>query len=122
MVEVMPHRTSIGWADYSSNPLKARFSDEDGTVRQGWSCVKTSPACASCYAEVINKRFGTKLGYKASDNDQAEHYVDGKELRHILRFRPKGPFKNGRGRPAVFIVDMSDLFQEALQWSRTFTT
>lgn len=103
----MPGRTDIEWADYSSNPLKVKIN---GKV--GWHCVKYSPGCAMCYAEAINRRFGTGLTYNAANGDKVEWFLDDKELRHILTFKPKPPFKNGRNRPIVFPFDMTDLFQD----------
>lgn len=101
----MPARTEIGWADYSSNPLKARANG-----KQGWSCAMVSAECARCYAATLNNRFGTQLPFNAKGVKESEHYLDEKELRHILTFRPKGPFKNGRTRPIVFPFDMTDVF------------
>lgn len=101
----MPHRTSIEWVDYASNPLRARI---DG--KRGWACAKISPGCSACYSEAINRRFGTGLDFSALNARKVEHYLDEKELRHILKFRPKPPFKNGRQRPSVFPFDMTDVF------------
>lgn len=103
----MPHRTNIEWADYSSNPLRAEI---DG--KRGWSCAKISPGCLSCYAETINNRFGTQLDYTVANAHKVKHYLDEKELRHILTFRPKGPYKGGKTRPGVFPFDMTDVFAE----------
>lgn len=103
----MPHRTNIEWCDFASNPLRAEF----GGVR-GWSCAKVSPGCKACYAEAINNRFGTKQDYTAANARAATHFIDEKELRHILTFRPRGPFKSDRDRPAVFPCDMTDMFGE----------
>lgn len=100
----MPHRTKIAWADYSTNPLRARLNGDTG-----WACEKISPACAACYAETINRRFGTKRKYNKAGTSEVEHYLDEKELQHILRFKPNGPFKGG-DRPRVFPFDMTDVF------------
>jgi protein gp37 len=102
----MPHRTDIEWADYSSNPLRAIAPG--GT--KGHACVKISPGCANCYSEAINNRFGTQRDYTAGNMKDLTHYLDEKEMRHILKFQPKGPFKNGSDRPRVFPFDMTDLF------------
>ena len=104
----MPHKTNIEWADYSSNALRAR--DANGKV--GWSCAMTSPGCAACYSSALNGRFGTGLPYNDASVKAVEHFIDEKELKHILTFRPKGPFKNGQSRPKVFPFDMTDLFGE----------
>lgn len=103
----MPARTDIEWCDYSSNPLRAIFNGDTG-----WSCAKISPGCLNCYAAVLNGRFGTHQPYTRQSTREVQHVLHAKELRHILRFRPRGPFKNGRDRPAVFVCDMTDLFGE----------
>lgn len=102
----MPHRTDIEWTDYSSNPLRAIAPG--GT--KGHACVKISPGCANCYSEAINNRFGTQRDYTAGNMKDLAHYLDEKEMRHILKFQPKGPYKNGSSRPRVFPFDMTDLF------------
>lgn len=104
----MPHRTNIEWADYSSNCLRAR----DASGNTGWACAKVSPGCLHCYSETLNGRLGTKLDYSQKSVREVEHYLDEKELRHILNFRPKPPHKNGSQRPTVFPFDMTDLFGE----------
>lgn len=100
----MVHRTKIQWCDFATNPLRARANGDTG-----WACEKISPGCAGCYAESINRRFGTKRKYNKSGTSEVEHYLDEKELRHILRFKPRGPFKGG-DRPRVFPFDMTDVF------------
>src|SRR5688572_17629701 len=98
----MPHQTNIEWTDLASNPVRAeRVSDG----RRGWHCVKTSPGCAGCYAEAINRRFGTGLPYTAHGAGQARMALHEPELRALLR--TKGPAK-------VFVGDMTDPFQEAV--------
>lgn len=101
----MPHRTDIEYADYSSNPLRASLG-----AKRGWSCAKISPGCLNCYAETLNGRFGTGTAYTVEGTRRVNHYLDPSEFRHILTFKPKGPFKNGRNRPAVFMCDMTDVF------------
>lgn len=107
-------RTTIEWADYTANPIRAR-DIETGEV--GWHCRKVSAGCANCYAEAINNRFGTKRAYTAKAGGVrggVEQVLDVGVLRKILRMRPKpgpdGLFKNGRTRPALFLGDMMDLF------------
>ena len=56
----MPNRTPIEWADYSSNPVKARHR---ATGKQGWACVRVSDGCLRCYAATLNRRLGTGLDY-----------------------------------------------------------
>lgn len=101
----MPSRTSIEWCDYSSNALRAEHNG-----KKGWQCAKVSPGCLNCYSETIDGRFGLGLGYTTANARKATHYVDEKELRHMLAFRPKGPFKGGATRPRVFVGDMTDIF------------
>lgn len=102
----MPARTSIEWADYSSNPLKFKLRGKALPVNL---CVPVSPGCANCYAAAIQKRFHN-VDYAKRVMDKAKPVLVEKELQHILNFKPKPPFKNGRDRPAVFIGDMTDLF------------
>jgi protein gp37 len=100
-------RTDIEWADYSANPIRAR---DRVTGEVGWACRKVSAGCANCYAEALNKRFGTKHPYTAAGLGQVEQVLDEGVLRKLLTMRPRGPFNNGRERPAVFLGDMMDLF------------
>lgn len=102
----MPARTSIEWADYSSNPLKFKLRGKAQPINL---CVPASPGCANCYAAAIQKRFHN-VDYAKRVMDKAKPVLVEKELQHILNFKPKPPFKNGRDRPAVFIGDMTDLF------------
>lgn len=114
--------TEIGYADYSCNPIRARRVDAprtpeeaerfEGRVSPGWACVRVSPGCTNCYAATLNRRLGTGLDYTVPDLGWAEPYLDERVIQDILRFRPKPPFKNGRGRPVVFACDMTDLFGE----------
>lgn len=102
----MPARTSIEWADYSSNPLKFKLPGKKQPINL---CVPVSPGCANCYAAAIQKRFHN-VDYAKRVMDKAKPVLVEKELQHILNFKPKPPFKNGRDRAAVFIGDMTDLF------------
>jgi protein gp37 len=101
----MPTKTKIEWADYVSNPLKALSH----TGKMGWACVKLSPGCAHCWASTFNVRLGTGLPYTVDNLKQVEVILDEKELARLERFRPRGPFKNGRERALVFMDDMTDL-------------
>jgi protein gp37 len=104
----MPQRTAIEWADYSSNPLKAI---DVASGKRGWHCVKVSTGCANCYAEAINRRFGTGHAYNSLATKAIKFELDEMEIARLRKFKPKGPFKNGRDRPVVFPFDMTDLFQ-----------
>jgi protein gp37 len=97
-------KTSIEWTDRSANPIRARHKV---TGKVGWHCVKWSKGCASCYAEAINKRFGTGLPFVKSSADEVELFLDGRPLEALVRLR----------RPSrVFLCDMTDLFQEGVTW------
>lgn len=100
-------RTNIEWADFSANPIRSRHRDS-GKV--GWHCERVSGGCARCYSATLNKRFGTGLDYAADQTPKVEFFLDEKCLQSMLTFKPKGPFKNGRTRAAVFPFDMTDVF------------
>ena len=99
-------RTDIQWCDYSVNPIRALTIGRS----LGWHCERVSEGCAHCYSATLNKRFGTGLDYAADKTPRVEFYLDGEAIRHMLTFKPRGPFKNGRERAAVFPFDMTDLF------------
>lgn len=101
----MPSRTKIDYADYISNPIKAKVGDQIGHA-----CVKLSEGCAHCWASTFNVRLGTGLEYTVPNMQKVEMFLDEKELHRLRNFRPRGPFKNGRSRPVVFPCDMTDLF------------
>lgn len=102
------HRTKIEWADYAVNPIRAR---NGATGRMGWACTKVSDGCTHCYAEALNVRFGTGLRFSAQSERVVEWVLDLGVLGHMLRFRPKRPFKRvGVERPVCFVGDMTDLF------------
>lgn len=110
----MPAKTKIEWADYISNPVKAR-NYESG--KQGHACIKHSEGCANCWASSFNVRLGTGLPYTAANMQASvtEMFLDDKEMERIRKFKPRlskgeSTFKNGRSRPIVFPCDMTDLF------------
>lgn len=105
-------RTEIGYADYSCNPIRARYTTVDGVVKQGWACVRVSPGCTNCYAATLNRRLGTGLDYTVPNMARVDTWLDERVIQDMLRFRHRGPHKNGRGRPVVFVCDMTDLFGE----------
>lgn len=103
------NRTKIQWAEFTANPV--RYRNADGL--DVWACSKVSPGCTNCYAEelALNPRMvskGRALGNKFNDAEMAKltPYLDEGELRKMLTFRPRGPFKNPSGRPSVFVGDM----------------
>lgn len=103
----MPIKTKIEWADYISNPIKARL---DG--KRGHACEKISEGCAHCWASTFNVRLGTGLEYTANNMMRVEIDLDKAELMKMTMFKPKpkNGFKNGRARAVVFPCDMTDLF------------
>jgi protein gp37 len=105
----MPTKTKIEWADYISNPLKAAYVAE-GKRRSGHACVKYSEGCAHCWASTFNVRLGTGLPYALQNLEKVELFLDEQELERLGKFKPRGPFKNGRERALVFPCDMTDIF------------
>jgi protein gp37 len=105
----MPNKTSIEWTDYSSNPIYAVVKK---TGKRGWHCTHASEGCRNCYAEAINKRFGTGLAYTAQNTEDVRFELSDKEcdaLRKLnVRCRKLGI------RQKVFIGDMLDLFHPAI--------
>ena len=101
--------TDIEWADYAFNPLRA-IDSETGKV--GWACQKVSDGCKNCYAEAINKRFGTGQPFSATGMKRVKVVLDDQRIAAALKFRiPKGfKGKAGDGRPKVFVCDMTDIF------------
>lgn len=98
----MPNKTPIEWTDYSSNPI---FAYDRQTNKRGWHCVHVSEGCRNCYAEAINKRFGTGLEYSAQNASKIEFRLSEKECAALKRLNAKHPGAK------VFLGDMLDLFQ-----------
>jgi len=105
-------KTSIEWTHrpqtggekggYSWNPIRARRKSNG---KAGWACTHASPGCINCYAESINKRFGTGLAFNVPSLDQVELFISEKILQEPLRLK----------KPAtIFVGDMFDLFHEAI--------
>jgi protein gp37 len=93
-------KTSIEWAQYSSNPV---YAVDVETGKRGWYCSKVSPGCAHCYAERINLRRGTRLEYNQENIGRIRFVLNQEELDAWVRL--KEPSR-------IFIEDMSDLFHE----------
>lgn len=93
--------TSIGWTDYSANPLKYR--DADGKTR--WACAKVSAGCTNCYSEALAKRWNRGADYNAAEVAKLTPFLDEKEL-HAMRTS-----KSISGK-RVFVGDMTDVFGE----------
>ncbi len=102
-------KTKIEWVDYSSNPVKFLFPEQNEPIN---FCVPVSPGCAHCYASSLVNRFGGQGHYKKATMDKATCVIVEKEIESILKFKPNPPFKNGQERAKVFPCDMTDLFGE----------
>lgn len=102
------NKTKIEWTDRTSNPIYAERID---TGKRGWACTKPSTGCKFCYAEEINKRFGTGLAYHESNLDKVRFVVNADELQRILKL--KTPSK-------IFIGDMLDIFHEAIGFNKVY--
>lgn len=76
--------TAIEWTDDSWNPLRAR---DRATGKVGWHCVHASDGCRHCYAEPINRRFGTVHPYAAQSTARVETFLDEAVLAQPLRWR-----------------------------------
>src|ERR1700721_1352929 len=101
------NRTSIEWTHRPGttgmtwNPI--RFRGPNG--KTGTMCSHASPGCVNCYAEAINKRFGTGQAYNVPNVQSGEFFIDEKILAEPLK----------RNKPAtIFVGDMFDLFHEAI--------
>lgn len=102
------HRTSIEWTHVPSyigatlNPIRAR---DRSTGKIGWFCVHASDGCKNCYAEALNRRFGTGIDFKAQNRGRVELFLDEKTLLRPLKW--KQPH-------AIFVCDMTDIFEEGV--------
>lgn len=100
------HRTPIEWCDYAVGGPVRFWNPEKNKAHNG--CVKHGRGCLNCYAEAITVRFGG-VPYDAASMRKLTPFLDESALQHMRTFRPKGPYKGGRARPAVFLGDMTDL-------------
>lgn len=105
----MPNKTPIEWTDYSSNPI---YAVDVETGKRGWHCVHVSEGCRNCYAEVINKRFGTGLEYKAQNDSKVRFELNEKELNAIRNLSRRCKEKGIKQK--VFIGDMLDIFHPSI--------
>ena len=108
-MSVPRHKTSIEWTHVPGyigatlNPIRAR---DKKTGKVGWFCVHASEGCRNCYAEVINRRFGTGVDFKKQNRDQIELFLDEKILVRPLGADPRdGIGTNGHGLPMPWIRD-----------------
>lgn len=112
-------KTSIGWTDYSSNPIRVRLLGTApshaeisgaGDVEKGWFCTKVNRGCKNCYAETLNKRFGNGLEYSHVNRDKVKFVLNQAELDDLVALNAR---LAKRGETAkVFIGDMLDIFHE----------
>ncbi|MGP8269092.1 MAG: DUF5131 family protein [Terracidiphilus sp.] len=99
-------KTSIEWAEFSWNPIRARRRNAGHTLPAGKSghyCQKISPGCKNCYAESMNLWRGNGIGYTVPELAEVELYLDEDALMEPMRWRkPK----------QVFVCSMTDLFAD----------
>ena len=100
--------TNIEWTDFAFNPLRAVTKDG----KAGWACQKVAAGCANCYAESLNKRWGTGLPFTPAGMRDVRVVLDESRVAAALSAKPRGPFRSPDGRPKVFVCDMTDLFGE----------
>jgi protein gp37 len=91
------------------NKTSIEWTHRPGTVGMTWNpiwaCTHASPGCLHCYAETINKRFGTGLPFSVPALSRVEFYLDEKILQEPLKTK----------KPCtIFVGDMFDLFHEAI--------
>lgn len=100
------HPTDIEWADFAFNPLRAV---DPRTGKTGWACLKVSEGCAHCYAEAMNKRWGTGRAFTPAGIRGIDLRLDSGVLEAMRRSRPKRAAKSPDGVYRVFWGDMTDL-------------
>lgn len=104
------NKTAIEWTDYSSNPV---YAIDTATGKRGWHCTKASPGCAHCYAETLNKRWGTGRDYTPANDRAVEWVLNEAELTTWLAYERAATL--GKKPPMrMFIGDMTDLFHPAV--------
>jgi protein gp37 len=96
----MGAQTGIEWTDATWTPIRAR---NRATGKVGWFCIHESEACRFCYAEVMNRRLGTGVDYKAQVLSQVDIFLDEAMLLAPLRW--KKPRR-------IFVCSMTDLFAD----------
>lgn len=105
----MPNKTGIEYVQYTSNPIYAVRLDND---KRGWHCVHASPGCEHCYAEALNKRWGTGLTFVAQNDDKIRFGLSMKEIDALLALDAR---LQKRGETArVFVGDMLDIFHKTV--------
>ncbi len=89
-------RSKITYCDYSGGPF--------GVVL---GCTKVSEGCLRCFAEAIYKRWG-------NDFSQVKMYPKKLAQLHRMTFPTEGNVRGPGSQPIAFVVDMGDLFHEAV--------
>lgn len=91
---------SVSWAR-TINPLITQWVDDEGNTRRGWGCTKVSPGCANCYAEKVNRRFGSRTKYNTAEQEPHELVLDLSVFDYV------------RGFPSIwFVGSQTDIWQE----------
>jgi protein gp37 len=93
-------RTSIGWTDFSSNPIKYRDRQTGKVV---WACIQAADECRNCYAEALGLRWGKGRPFTRPNLALVEPFLDHIELRTLLTSK----LIVGR---RLFLGDMTDIF------------
>jgi protein gp37 len=103
----MSQNSPIEWTDHTFNPW--------------WGCVKVSPACAHCYAEQVDRRYGS-YGQPGAPSKgipaQAPHWGPGSERRFFGDKHWNEPLKwnaaaqKAGKRARVFCASMADVFED----------
>lgn len=93
-------RTSIGWTDFSSNPVKYRDRESGRVV---WSCVKAADECRNCYAETLGLRWGKGHPFTRPNLAMVEPFLDAQEMKTLLR-------STKIAGKRLFLGDMTDIF------------
>lgn len=93
-------RTSIGWTDFSSNPIKYRDRETGQVV---WACVQAADECRHCYAEALASRWNKGHAFTRPNLAKVEPFLDEAELRLLAR----SPKLAGQ---KLFLGDMTDIF------------
>jgi len=88
--------STIGWTDFSGGDLNFITG-----------CTPVSEGCAHCYARAIYERFGRDFAKVTCHEDKLER------LRKV-RVPKYSPKRGAPHKPMAFVVDMGDLFHEAV--------
>jgi protein gp37 len=91
---------------YSSNPV---YVTDQATGKRGWHCVHQDATCDHCYAEAINKHWGTGKAYIRANDEMVEWHLNEAELRLWEKLDAKIA-RQGLPPARVFVGDMLDLF------------